>query len=77
MDFKQTAAKEALKLIPHGSTIGFGAGSTMAHLIGFIKGDAVLADSLITLSSSFTTRQLLLQRGFDLREGGRTSQVDI
>ena len=77
MDFKQAAAKEALKLIPHGSTIGFGAGSTMAHLIGFIKEDAALADSLITLSSSFTTRQLLLQQGFDLREGGRTAQVDV
>jgi ribose 5-phosphate isomerase A len=77
MDFKQAAAKEALKLIRPGSTIGFGAGSTMAHLIGFIKEDAALAASLKTLSSSFTTRQLLQQQGFEVLEAGWTARVDL
>jgi ribose 5-phosphate isomerase A len=77
MDFKQAAAKEALKLILPGSTIGFGAGSTMAHLIGFIKEDAALAASLKTLSSSFTTRQLLQQQGFEVLEAAWTARVDL
>lgn len=77
MDFKQAAAKEALKLIRPGGTIGFGAGSTMAHLIGFIKEDAALAASLKTLSSSFTTRQLLQQQGFEVLEAGWTARVDL
>jgi ribose 5-phosphate isomerase A len=77
MDYKMEAAKEALKLIRPGSTIGFGAGSTMANLIGLIKGDEALAASLITLTSSFTTRQLLQQEGFAVREMGWVDRVDL
>jgi ribose 5-phosphate isomerase A len=77
MDYKMEAAKEALKLIRPGSTIGFGAGSTMANLIGLIKGDEALAASLITLTSSFTTRRLLLQEGFAVREMGWVDRVDL
>ena len=71
------AAKEALKLIRPGSTIGFGAGSTTANLIGLIKGDEALAASLITLTSSFTTRRLLQQQSFAVREMGWTDRVDL
>jgi len=71
------AAKEALKLIRPGSTIGFGAGSTMANLIGLIKGDEALAASLTTLSSSFTTRRLLQQEGFAVREMGWADHEDL
>ena len=77
MDYKMEAAKEALKLIRPGSTIGFGAGSTMANLIGLIKGNEALAASLITLTSSFTTRRLLLQEGFAVREMGWVDRVDL
>ena len=77
MDYKMEAAKEALKLIRPGSTIGFGAGSTMANLIGLIKGDEALAASLITLTSSFTTRRLLQQQSFAVREMGWTDRVDL
>jgi ribose 5-phosphate isomerase A len=77
MDYKMEAAKEALKLIRPGSTIGFGAGSTMANLIGLIKGDEGLAASLTTLSSSFTTRRLLQQEGFEVREMGWADRVDL
>lgn len=71
------AAKEALKLIRPGSTIGFGAGSTMANLIGLIKGDEALAASLITLTSSFATRRLLQQEGFAVQEMGWADRVDL
>jgi len=77
MDYKMEAAKEALKLIRPGSTIGFGAGSTTANLIGLIKGDEALAASLITLTSSFTTRRLLQQQSFAVREMGWTDRVDL
>jgi ribose 5-phosphate isomerase A len=76
-DFKKEAAREALKLIPPDSTVGFGAGSTMANLIGLIKEDAALTASLKTLSSSFTTRQLLRQQGFTLLDSGATAQFDL
>jgi ribose 5-phosphate isomerase A len=76
-DYKKEAAREALKMIRAGSTIGFGAGSTLAHLIGFIKEDAVLAASLKTLSSSFATRRLLRQMGFAVVEMGASADVDL
>jgi ribose 5-phosphate isomerase A len=76
-DFKKEAAREALKLIRADSTVGFGAGSTMANLIGLIREDAALAASLKTLSSSFTTRQLLRQQGFSVQDSGSTAQIDF
>ncbi len=77
MDYKMQAAKEALKLIRRDSVVGFGAGSTMANLIGLIKEDEALAASLTTLSSSFTTRRLLEQQGFAVREMGWMDRVDL
>jgi ribose 5-phosphate isomerase A len=76
-DFKKEAAGEAMKLIRADSTVGFGAGSTMANLIGLIREDAALAASLKTLSSSFTTRQLLRQQGFFVQDSGSTAQMDF
>jgi ribose 5-phosphate isomerase A len=76
-DFKKEAAREALKLIRADSTVGFGAGSTMANLVGLIREDAALAASLKTLSSSFTTRQLLRQQGFSVQDSGSTAQIDF
>jgi ribose 5-phosphate isomerase A len=76
-DFKKEAAREAFKLIRPGCTVGFGAGSTMMHLIGFIKADKALMVSLKTLSSSFTTRNLLQQQGFEVRDSGWTTQLDL
>lgn len=49
----------------------------MANLIGLIKGDEALAASLITLTSSFTTRRLLQQEGFAVREMGWADHVDL
>ncbi len=77
MDYKMEAAKEALKLIRPGSTIGFGAGSTMANMIRLVKGDGALAVSLTTLSSSFTTLRLLQQEGFAISEMGWANHVDL
>jgi ribose 5-phosphate isomerase A len=76
-DFKQEAAKEALKFVKPNTIVGFGAGSTMAHLIKFIKEDPSLSQTLTTVTSSFVTRQLLLREGFNVRETGWTSGIDL
>lgn len=77
MDFKKDAAKEALKFIKPGGVVGFGAGSTMGHMINFIKEDVTLFGSLSTVTSSFSTRQLLLREGFRVLEAGWLSAVDV
>jgi ribose 5-phosphate isomerase A len=75
-DFKQQAAREAAKLIQPGDTIGLGAGSTMGYLISTIKEQRDLAKSIRTASSSFATRQRLLQDGFTVLDSGWTAQLD-
>jgi ribose 5-phosphate isomerase A len=77
MDYKKEAAAAALTAILPGSMVGFGAGSTMVHLINFVSEDTVLMGSLRVLSSSFATRELLLQKGFVVQEAGWTAKLDV
>jgi ribose 5-phosphate isomerase A len=77
MDYKMEAAGAALSLIRRGNTVGFGAGSTMVHLINFVSADTGLMGSLRVLSSSFATRELLREKGFALSEAGWTARVDL
>jgi len=76
-DLKREAARAALPFIQKDSTVGFGAGTTIAHLIGFIKEDPSLASSIITITSSFSTRLLLQNSGFRVAEMGSTPQIDL
>jgi ribose 5-phosphate isomerase A len=69
-DLKQQAASEAALLVRPGETIGLGAGSTMAHLIAALKENPDLVRSLKTVTSSFATRQKLLQEGFTVVDSG-------
>ena len=75
-DFKQQAACEAARSIGPGQVVGFGAGSTMAHLVAALVEDRALARSLKTVSSSFVTRQLLIREGFTVVESGWLSRLD-
>jgi ribose 5-phosphate isomerase A len=75
-DFKQQAAREAATFIRPGDTVGLGAGSSMAHLIAAVKDNPELFRSLKTVTSSFNTRQRLLQEGFTVVESGWLSRVD-
>jgi ribose 5-phosphate isomerase A len=77
MDYKMEAAREALTLIRPGQTVGFGAGSTMAFLIGLVGEDDGLKGSLKLLSSSFATRALMRERGFAVAEAGSTVRLDL
>lgn len=76
-DLKQVAAKAAMDFIKPGQLIGVGAGSTIAHLVNFLKEEVTLAKSITTVTSSFNTRQLLLENGFHTKEIGEVSQLDI
>ena len=76
-DYKKDAAKEALKFVKPGMTVGLGAGSTMGHIVKFIKEDVALFGSLTMVTSSFSTRQLLLGEGFRVVEAGWLSSVDL
>jgi len=75
-DYKRDAAREAMSAIRPGSVVGFGAGSTMVHLIGYVREDAELARSLTTVSSSFSTRQYLHQQGFAVQQMEWLTRVD-
>src|ERR1700759_4597738 len=75
-DLKQQAAREAATLIRPGQTVGFGAGSTMAHLISSLKEKDELVRSLRTVTSSFATRQRLLAEGFIVQESGWLTSID-
>ena len=76
-DYKKDAAKEALKFVKPGMTLGLGAGSTMGHIVGSIKEDATLFSSLTMVTSSFSTRQLLLSGGFRVVEAGWLTSLDL
>jgi ribose 5-phosphate isomerase A len=75
-DYKQQAAQEAAKLIKSNTTIGLGAGSTMSHLITAIQNIPGLAQTLTLASSSFATRQSLIQQNFRVKESGWLSRLD-
>ena len=75
-NFKQQAAREAAKLVQSGNIIGLGAGSTMEHLISAIKEQPHLVTAIKTASSSFATRQRLLQDGFTVLDSGWIAHLD-
>lgn len=75
-DLKELAAREAARLIRSGDTIGLGAGSTMGHLITALKEQPDLMRSVRVASSSFATRQRLLQDGFTVAESGWLERLD-
>ncbi|MEZ2440890.1 ribose-5-phosphate isomerase RpiA [Chitinophaga sp. RCC_12] len=76
-DLKQVAAKAALDYIKPGHTIGLGAGSTIAHLVNYLKTEETLFKSITTVTSSFNTQQLLQEHGFNTKQPGDVSQLDI
>lgn len=76
-DLKQVAAKAALDFIKPGQTIGLGAGSTIAHLVNYLKEAAHLHQHITTVTSSFNTQQLLQENGFNSKQIGEVSQLDL
>src|SRR5690349_9970533 len=77
MDLKQIAAKEASKLITDQTAIGLGDGSTIAHMIAFLKPVVNNGSNVQFVSSSVTTRQLLLKEGFPVQPISAFKKIDI
>lgn len=77
MDFKKDAAQKAITLIKDTTTVGLGAGSTIAYLIDFLKQERVTGLQVKLVTSSFSTQQLLLKNGFDVLPIASFSKIDL
>jgi ribose 5-phosphate isomerase A len=77
MDLKKEAAIKAVSFIKGKSKIGLGAGSTIAHIVDLLAGDVVAGQELSLFTSSFTTHQLLLKKGFSVLHTGDIAKLDI
>ncbi len=77
MDLKKEAARKAITFIKNKSTIGLGAGSTIAFMVEFLAEAAKKGLELKLLTSSFTTHQLLLQNGFAVQAITDVAEIDI
>lgn len=77
MDFKKDAAQKAITLIKDKKTVGLGAGSTIAYLIDFLKKERQNGLQVKLVTSSFSTRQLLLKNEFDVLPIASLSKIDI
>jgi ribose 5-phosphate isomerase A len=77
MDLKSLAARQAVTLVRNGSTVGLGAGATIAHVVGFLKEEKSKGLAVKVLTSSFVTRQLLITGGFDVVDVDSLSVVDL
>ncbi|CAN5569480.1 ribose 5-phosphate isomerase A [soil metagenome] len=77
MDFKKEAAVKAVGLVQPGQVIGLGAGSTIAFMVSLLAEQAQKGFQIQLLTSSFTTRQLLLQHGFAVVPVADIEKIDI
>jgi ribose 5-phosphate isomerase A len=77
MDFKKQAAAKAITLIKNDSVIGLGAGSTMAHMVGFLKEEIEKGLHIKLVTSSVATKQLLLHNGIPVVDIKASASVDI
>ena len=77
MDLKKEAARKAITYINNKTTVGLGAGSTIAFMIEFLAEEAKKGAALKLVTSSFTTHQLLLQNGFAVQAISDVAEIDI
>ena len=77
MDLKKAAAIKAISFIQNKSKIGLGAGSTMAHIAELLALEAAKGLNINVFTSSFSTHQLLLQKGFVVENIANVTALDI
>ena len=77
MDFKKEAAIKAVGFVQSGQVIGLGAGSTIAFMVGLLAEQVRNGLQIQLLTSSFTTRQLLLQNGLTILPVADVEKIDI
>ncbi|AGK98402.1 ribose 5-phosphate isomerase A [Clostridium pasteurianum] len=74
-DLKKECAKEALKYIKTDTVIGLGGGSTISHLIGYIKENKALKVKVVT--PSFKTKLLCIENGLEVLHTFSVDKVSV
>lgn len=77
MNFKQEAAAKAITLIKENDIVGLGAGSTIAFIVDYLKAKINEGLSVQLVSSSFTTKQLLLNENLRVLRVECFEEIDI
>ncbi len=77
MDLKKEAAAKAITLIRDKTIVGLGAGSTIAYVVEFLKQEIENGLQIKLVTSSFSTRQLLLKNDFTVFQIASLSKIDI
>lgn len=77
MDLKKEAAKKATGFIRNKSTVGLGAGSTITYLADFLKKEINNGLHVKLVTSSASTRQLLLKNELDVLPIAAVGKIDI
>jgi ribose 5-phosphate isomerase A len=76
-DLKMEAAKEAITLVGDKTIVGLGAGSSIACLLEFLRLEIENGLSIQFVTSSFSTRQLLLKNKFAVQSIAAFKSIDI
>lgn len=71
---KKRCAKEALKYIKDNSIIGLGAGSTISHLVHYIKEEQI---KVKVVTPSFSTENICIKNGIEVLPTCSVSSIDI
>lgn len=77
MDLKKQAAEKAATLVTTNTVVGLGAGSTIAHLVGFLERDINEGLNVAFVTSSFSTMQLLHDKKLRVYPTSSYANIDI
>jgi len=77
MSLKKEAALKAISFIKPRQLVGLGAGSTIAFIVELLSEQVKAGLELNVLTSSFSTNQLLLQKGFSVLPVADVEKIDI
>ena len=77
MDLKKDAAAKAVTLIREKTIVGLGAGSTIAYLVAFLRQELENGLEVKFVTSSFSTKELLLKNNFTALQIASLSKIDI
>jgi ribose 5-phosphate isomerase A len=77
MDLKKEAALRAITFIQDKSRVGLGAGATMVHLVELLAAERRAGLDISVVTSSFSTRQVLLKNGFVVQPVTDLYELDI
>lgn len=77
IDYKKTAALEAAKMIKDNMVVGLGDGSTIAYIVEELKNKIATGLRVTLLTSSESTKALLLKNDLPVQDAALFSEIDI